>query len=416
MVESTLSAVTDELDSGSYDAAGTARVVAIVARALGALEAEIEVQTRQLAEQRHFMEKIVDSLPLGLYVVDREYRVQTWNRKRESGLQGVSREDAMGRTIFEILHRQPAESLRREFDTVFASGELQQFETESRATGDPRTYRISKIPMRVRDDVVTHVITVGEDITEGKAAQQRAAQSEKMAAIGQLAAGVMHEINNPLATISACAESITMQLSELATTGVTLPRDSLEYLDYIETEVRRCKGIIDGLLDFGRTRPVAKLPLDINDVVERAAFLVGHHESVKKQQLHVDLDQAAGSAVFGNAERLIQVFIALVLNAADALGDWPDRNGRGSITLRTRRSADGSAMVAEVIDNGPGIARAALPKLFEPFYTTKPPGRGTGLGLSICYGIVADHGGQMEVDSTVGVGSTFRTILPVTPV
>ena len=413
MVESTLSAVTDELDSGSYDAAGTARVVAIVARALGALEAEIEVQTRQLAEQRHFMEKIVDSLPLGLYVVDREYRVQTWNRKRESGLQGVSREDAMGRTIFEILHRQPAESLRREFDTVFASGELQQFETESRATGDPRTYRISKIPMRVRDDVVTHVITVGEDITEGKAAQQRAAQSEKMAAIGQLAAGVMHEINTPLATISACAESITMQLGGLAATGVTLPRDCLEYLQYIETEVHRCKGIIDGLLDFGRTRPTAKMPLDLNGVVERAVFLVGHHERVKKQTLHVDLDQTPGAAVFGNAERLIQVFIALVLNAADALGE---SSARGTITLRTRRSADGASIVADVIDDGPGISRAALPKLFEPFYTTKPPGRGTGLGLSICYGIVADHGGRMEVDSTVGVGSTFRTILPVSPV
>jgi two-component system NtrC family sensor kinase len=416
MVESTLSAVTDELGSGSYDAAGTARVVAIVARALGALEAEIEARTRQLAEQRHFMEKIVDSLPLGLYVVDREYRVQTWNRTRESGLQGVSREDAVGRTIFEILHRQPAESLRREFDAVFASGELQQFETESRATGDPRTYRISKIPMRVRDDGVTHVITVGEDVTEGKAAQQRAAQSEKMAAIGQLAAGVMHEINNPLATISACAESIAMQLTDLAGTGVTLPRDSLEYLDYIETEVRRCKGIIDGLLDFGRTRPVAKVPLDLNDVVERAVFLVGHHESVKRQQLHVDLDRAPGGPVVGNAERLIQVFIALVLNAADALTERADRDGRGTITLRTRRATDGASMVADVIDDGPGIARAALPKLFEPFYTTKPPGRGTGLGLSICYGIVADHGGRMEVDSTVGVGSTFRTILPVSPV
>jgi len=416
MVESTLSAVTDELGSGSYDAAGTARVVAIVARALSALEAEIEARTRQVAEQRHFMEKIVDSLPLGLYVVDREYRVQTWNRKRESGLQGISRDDAIGRTIFEILHRQPAESLRREFDAVFASGELQQFETESRATGDARTYRISKIPMRVRDDEVTHVITVGEDITEGKAAQQRAGQAEKMAAIGQLAAGVMHEINNPLATISACAESISMQLAELAATGVTLPRDCVEYLEYIDTEVRRCKRIIDGLLDFGRTRPVAKVALDLNDVIERAAFLVGHHESVKRQHLHVDLDQAAGGAVFGNAERLIQVFIALVLNAADALGEKPSLNGDGSITLRTRRSADGQLMVAEVIDNGPGIARAAMPKLFEPFYTTKPPGRGTGLGLSICYGIVADHGGRMEVDSTVGVGSTFRTILPVSPV
>jgi two-component system, NtrC family, sensor kinase len=416
MVESTLAAVTDELGSGSHDPGRTQRVVAIVARALGALEAEIEARTRQLAEQRHFMEKIVDSLPLGLYVVDREYRVQTWNRKRESGLQGISREDAMGRTIFEILHRQPSESLRREFDAVFDTGELQQFETESRAGGEPRAFRISKIPMRVSDGAVTHVITVGEDITEGKAAQHRAAQSEKMAAIGQLAAGVMHEINNPLATISACAESITMQLKDLQGTGVTLPRDCLEYLQYIETEVHRCKGIIDGLLDFGRTRPTAKSIIDLNDVIERAVFLVSHHERVKKQQLHVDLDHAPGAGVFGNTERLIQVFIALVLNAADALGEQTGRDSRGSITLRTRRSADGGTMVAEVIDDGPGIARAALPKLFEPFYTTKPPGRGTGLGLSICYGIVADHGGRMEVDSTVGMGSTFRTIFPVSPV
>jgi two-component system, NtrC family, sensor kinase len=413
MVESTLAAVTDELGSGSPDPGKTQRVVAIVAQALGALEREIENRTRQLAEQRHFMEKIVDSLPLGLYVVDREYRVQTWNRKRESGLQGISREDAMGRTIFEILHRQPAESLRREFDAVFDTGELQQFETESRASGEARTYRISKIPMHLSDGAVTHVITVGEDVTEQKAAQQRMAQSEKMAAIGQLAAGVMHEINNPLATISACAESITLQLKDLAGTGVELPRDCLDYLQYIETEVHRCKGIIDGLLDFGRMRPIAKTTVDLSDVVERAAFLVGHHERVKKQQLHVDLDHSAGGGVFGNAERLIQVFIALVLNAADALGE---RNTRGAITLRTRRSPDGQWVVAEVIDDGPGIPRSALPKLFEPFYTTKPPGRGTGLGLSICYGIVADHGGRMEVDSTVGVGSTFRTIFPVSPV
>jgi two-component system, NtrC family, sensor kinase len=187
-------------------------------------------------------------------------------------------------------------------------------------------------------------------------------------------------------------------------------------LQYIETEVHRCKGIIDGLLDFGRTRPTAKSLLDLNDVIERAAFLVGHHERVKKQQMHVDLDRSAGAGVFGNSERLIQVFIALVLNAADALGEQAGRRAQGSITLRTRRSADAGSIVAEVIDDGPGIPRAALPKLFEPFYTTKPPGRGTGLGLSICYGIVADHGGRMEVDSTVGVGSTFRTIFPVSPV
>lgn len=409
-VESTIAAVRAELQAAGVGAVSADRIVALVADALGALEAEVDARTRQIAEHRHYMEKIVDSLPLGLYVVDRDYRVQTWNRTRESGLQGVARDAALGRTIFEILHRQPAESIRREFDGVFASGEMQQFETESRATGDARAFRISKIPMRLTDGEVTHVITVGEDVTESKASQQRAAQAEKLAAIGQLAAGVMHEINNPLATIAACAESVTIQLTALADGGTAVPADCLAFLSYIDGEVHRCKGIIDSLLDFGRSRPATTAPIDLNDVIERAVFLLGHHDRVRRHRLHTDLDRSAGGAVIGNAERLIQVFIALVLNAADAVGT---RQPPGTITLRTRRAADGTSMIAEVIDDGPGIPRAAQAKIFEPFYTTKPPGQGTGLGLAICYGIVTDHGGRMDVDSTVGAGSTFRLILPV---
>jgi two-component system NtrC family sensor kinase len=410
MIDTTIAAVTDELRAARVDAACADRIIVLVADALRALEAEVDARTRQLAEHRHYMEKIVDSLPLGMYVVDREYRVQTWNRTRESGLQGVARDAAIGRTIFEILHRQPTESFRREFDAVFASGEMQQFETESHATGHPRTFRISKIPMRLVDGEVTHVITIGEDVTESKGAQQRAAQAEKLAAIGQLAAGVMHEINNPLATIAACAESVTMQLNAVVAAGTPIPADALAFLSYIDGEVHRCKGIIDSLLDFGRSRPATTAPIDLNDVVERAVFLVGHHARVRRHRVHSDLDRSAGGCVIGNVERLIQVFMALVLNAADAIGT---REPAGSITIRTRRSADGGSMIAEVIDDGPGIPRSALARIFEPFYTTKPPGQGTGLGLAICYGIVTDHGGRMDVDSTVGAGSTFRLTLPV---
>lgn len=380
IAEAALAAVKAELASADVPADVTRRVLDVVHAAL--------------AEERHFLTKVVDSLPVGLYAVDREYRVQAWNRKRESGMQGIARGDALGRTIFEILHRQPAESLKREIDRVFATGELEQFETESRASGEARTYRISKIPMHLHEgDGVTHVITVGEDITDWKEALQRVAQAEKMAAIGQLAAGVMHEINNPLATISACAESLTLELGDR------------EYLKFIDAEVERCKRIIDGLLDFSRKRSVAKEPVDINATVERTLFLLSHHARFKRVAVTRDLGSQA--FVHANADQLIQVLMALLLNAADAT----EKNGQSAkVTVRT---TVGKSVTIEIIDNGVGIPGTEVGKLFEPFYTTKPPGRGTGLGLSICYGLVADHGGRLEVESTPGSGSTFRVVLPM---
>ena len=129
------------------------------------LEVEVALRTQQINEQRRFIERIIDSLPVGLYVVDREYRIQAWNRKRETGMQGVSREEAIGRTIFEILHRQPSETLRKEFDDVFRTGRIQTMHLESTASGETRTFRISKIPMRLTDAGVTHVIAIGEDVT-----------------------------------------------------------------------------------------------------------------------------------------------------------------------------------------------------------------------------------------------------------
>ena len=371
------------------------------------LELEVKLRTQQIEEQRRFTEKIIDSLPVGLYVIDREYRIHAWNRKRETGMQGVSREEAIGRTIFEILHRQPAELLRGEFDDVFASGRIQQFQIESEATGDVRTYRISKIPMRLDDAGVTHVITIGEDVTEWREAEERFAQAEKLAAIGTLAAGVMHEINNPLATIAACAESLQLKVDDARQGKPAGPDEYAEYLKIIESEVTRCKHIVDGLLDFSRPKPATRTVVNPNAVIERTLFLLKHHTRFKRLTVHQELDPAVGDEVVGNPEQLVQVFMALLLNAMDAMGD------QGTVTLRTRRVSEPAPLVvAEVIDQGHGIRRKDMGKLFEPFYTTKPPGRGTGLGLSICYGIIADHGGRIEVDSVHGKGSTFRIILP----
>lgn len=379
---------------------------------VSALEAELDARTRQVAEQRHFMEQVINSLPVGLYVIDREYRVRAWNQTRETGLQGVRTGEALGHTIFEILHRQSAESLRQEFDAVFATGELRQFETESTATGSARAYRISKIPMRLAGPAtpVTHVITIGEDVTEAKEAEARAGHAEKLAALGQLAAGIVHELNNPLATIAACAESLTDAHAPAAGSPgiaagalVASPRPHHdEYLALIESEVHRCKRIVDGLLDFARVRGAEKTRIDPNRIVDQTLFLLQHHERFRRST--VTRDMAQGLAVEANADRLVQVVMALLLNAADAT-----RAG-GGIAVRTRGEA--GVVRIEVVDEGVGIPRGDLGRIFEPFFTTKPAGQGTGLGLSICDGIVADHGGRMEVESTVGQGSVFRIVLP----
>jgi two-component system NtrC family sensor kinase len=363
------------------------------------LESEVAERTAQIDRERKMTERIIDSLPVGLYVIDRDYRISVWNRKRETGMQGVSREEAIGRTIFEILHRQPASVLRREFDEVFATGRLQTFQMESTVTGELRTYRISKIPMRLENGPVTHVITVGEDVTEWRNAQDRFAQAEKLAAIGTLAAGVMHEINNPLATIAACAESLELS-SENADAAV------VDGLRLIQSEVHRCKGIVDTLVDFSRPKASEKTLVNLNEAIERTLFVLKHHARFKRLNVQQELESSLSAVVHANIEQLMQVFMALLINAMDAMND------RGTVTLRTRWGADARSVVADIIDQGEGIRRADLPKIFEPFFTTKPPGRGTGLGLSICYSIIAEHGGRIEVDSEPGKGSVFRIILP----
>ncbi|MGD0991934.1 MAG: ATP-binding protein [Gemmatimonadales bacterium] len=364
---------------------------------------EIARRAREIDDQRRFTAKVIDSLPVGLYVIDRDYRIQAWNRKRETGTQGVPREEAIGRPIFEVLSRQPRDLLRREFDEVLASGKMQVIEQESTATGDARHYRITKIPMRINDDDVTHIITIGEDITEWKNVQRQIAQSEKLAAIGQLAAGVMHEINNPLATIGACCEAVSAvagDAPEAVQAGIA------EYVKIMDAEVQRCKHIVEGLLDMSRPRSGARAPTDVNKVVEDTLFLLKHHERFKHVTIKRELSEGL-PAIRADGEQLIQVFMALMLNAMDAM------DARGTLTVSTSKSAArGDEVVIALSDTGKGIPRQDIQKIFEPFYTTKPQGRGTGLGLSICYSIVSDHHGRIEVDSELGRGSTFRVILP----
>jgi PAS domain S-box-containing protein len=364
---------------------------------------EVAAQSREIDEQRRFTSLIIDSLPIGLYVVDRDYRIQVWNRQRETGAPGLRRDEVVGRLVFEVLTRQRAEDLRADFDRVFQTGEIQQAELEVTLGGEVRSFRLSKIPMRLDGDAISHVITIGEDVTESRRTQGQIMQSEKLAAIGQLAAGVMHEINNPLATISACVAAITGRLTSLNQREKAAVE---EYLEIIDKEVDRCTRIVDGLLDFSRPKGKTKAPVVLNALVDETLFLLKHHRRFKRLTVSRELDPRLPTTT-GNAEQLTQVLMALMLNAVDAMDD------RGRLTVRTGRSLHHSdEVVLEIEDNGIGIPRGDQSKIFEPFYTTKPPGRGTGLGLSICYGIVEEHRGRIEVDSQPGRGSIFRVYLP----
>jgi two-component system NtrC family sensor kinase len=263
---------------------------------------------------------------------------------------------------------------------------------------------ISKIPMWIDDsDQVSHVITVGEDISARVEANRAVARAEKLAAIGRLASGVVHEINNPLATISACAEALESRLQEGAFADSAALDDLTEYLGLIRGEAFRCKTITNGLLDFSRTRAAQHVPLNLGDVIAAAARLLSHQQRGGNIQSTIETPDDL-PPVSGDPGQLQQAIIALATNAVDAMPE-------GGV-LKISSSHEGSYVLVEVSDTGVGIPPENIAKIFEPFFTTKEVGRGTGLGLAVCYGILAEHGGSLEVQSAVGVGTTFTITLP----
>ncbi|HJQ66902.1 MAG TPA: ATP-binding protein, partial [Gemmatimonadales bacterium] len=180
-----------------------------------------------------------------------------------------------------------------------------------------------------------------------------------------------------------------------------------EYLKIIDTEVQRCRRIVDGLLDLSRPKSKEMRQVDVNQLLEQTLFLLKHHDRFKRLTVKRVLGTRLPPVV-ADPERIVQGFMALMLNAMDAM------NSRGVLTVRSGRNPDrDDELLVEFIDTGTGIRQEELPKIFEPFYTTKPQGRGTGLGLSICYGIIADHRGRIEVESQLGVGSNFKVYLPL---
>jgi two-component system NtrC family sensor kinase len=397
------------IDAAAQQAALAAHISTLY---LGARESaatlaeEVDRRTAESEMQQRFTEAIIDTLPLSLYAIDRDYRIVAWNRNRELGELGLPRGEVLGKNIFDVLTKQSRELLEREFSRVFATGEIHRIEQETfTGSGETNHWLISKIPMRAdENDQVSHVITVGENITARVKAHRAVARAEKLAAVGRLAAGVVHEINNPLATIAACAESLEKRIEEGAFSDSPDAEDLREYLGLIRDEAFRCKSITNGLLDFSRLRAGQRVPVDMTEVIKATARLVTHQQ--RGENVQIVVEAAAGlPAVSGDVGQLQQAVVALATNAIDAMPEG------GTLTLRAIRSE--SRVLVQVTDTGIGITPENMTKIFDPFFTTKDVGRGTGLGLAVCYGILSDHGGRLDVRSSLGTGTTFTITLPI---
>jgi two-component system NtrC family sensor kinase len=241
---------------------------------------------------------------------------------------------------------------------------------------------------------------------ENEALTQRLVATGKTAAVGEMSTGLAHEINNPLATI----DTLQTWIGDLAGITPIAEEDRAEILDSaakIGEQVERCKEITQGLLKFARRVESKPEEVQLNEVLRELATILRARARVEGVELATDL--APLPVVLASITHLQQVFVNLVNNAVDAVAGKTD----GRVEIRSRLS-DGRVRV-EVADNGAGIPEDHMSSIFLPFFTTKPVGQGTGLGLAICHGLVRDLGGQIEVSSTVGVGSTFTVLLPLAP-
>lgn len=230
-----------------------------------------------------------------------------------------------------------------------------------------------------------------------KETQSALVQSEKMAAFGQLGAGIAHEVKNPLAGILGYAQ--------LAMRKLAADHPLRKNLEVIEKETKRCKTIIENLMKFARQEESIQEPIQINRVVEDAITIVDHQLGINEVRLEKELGADLPS-IQGNGNQLQQVLMNLLINGQQAMDGKP-----GTIRIITKRV--NSSVQVRVSDTGPGVPKEIQSKLFEPFFTTKPAGKGTGLGLSVTYGIIKDHRGEIGVESGEGEGATFVITLPV---
>jgi PAS domain S-box-containing protein len=357
-----------------------------------------QMETR-LQREQEFARRLVESFPDLVIALDREGRY-TFVSPRSRELLGFLPEQLIGTPFCDRIEPHSCKDVQAFLDSII-SGQCSNGSTEflvRRNDGETRLFRATASPLMDVSGRIAGVIAAARDTTDSKRMEQQLIQNERLAAMGQMIAGVAHELNNPLTAVLGVTE---------------LLRDSTEQdsvrrqLEIAHRQARRAAQIVQSLLTFSRPPQPRKICLNLSELIQRSLQL--HEHSLRSNRITIDFAaQPDLPLVLGDASQLTQVFLNLIANAEQAIREVHDH---GTLRIQVSRAAD--RVVATFQDDGAGIPREILPKIFDPFFTTKRPGRGTGLGLSICLAILREHNGEIEGQPLPQGGSLFTTWLPI---
>lgn len=354
-----------------------------------------------LMRSRNTLRAMFDNLPISIYIVDNAYNLAAINMSRANRTKEIPKQ-LVGRKCYEALYQRVTPCPGCRVAETMANG--QNTVRMSRHWLDADRFiewEIATFPIFDEKNLVHQTILVEQDVTEKRNLEANLVQSEKLAAVGQLAAGVAHEINNPLTAILANAQILKREIPP------ALPQtaDILDSLDLIEMACTRALQVVRNLLGIARKEKYDYEPVNINDSLRSALSLTQHELVGRPIHMDVNLDETLPEMV-ASLDQLQGVWINLILNAIDAM----DKE-TGQINIQSQ--FNGSEIQVTFTDNGKGIPQEHIPRLFEPFFTTKIPGRGTGLGLSVCLRTVRHYQGDIRVESQPGLWTRFTVVFPL---
>lgn len=365
---------------------------------------ELEAANLGLRTKQSELQAVFDAIGDGVLIYGNKGLLQ---HRNHIGPRLFPRETMVGKSCSALFHpEQEFSPLGCPVESALQGRSVQVSQVLKDAHGQPLYLDVSATPLEDPSGVNRALVFI-RDVTARRHQEMQLVQAEKMSSIGVLAAGVAHEINNPLSSIAGYAEALVRRFRDDDWMKQD-PRleDFPHYLEVIIREAYRCKGIIDSLLSFSRRSDGRMGSVHINALIQEVLELVcirARYEKIRfEEHFQPDLPQ-----VRGDAAALRQVFMNLIMNALQAI------EGGGLIEISTLLR--GGEVVVEVKDNGPGIPEAIRDQIWNPFFTTKEVGQGSGLGLAVSYNIVKKHQGEIEVESQQGQGALFTVRLPVCP-